>query len=118
MKKAFATVLFTAALIPVLTACGGYDYSAHISEARSDIFCAETEEFSVTLSCTAREYPYASDGIVCPASKVAEISLTPKERATGGYEIYVCGEKEWGGETSFRNTHGDYFYSQSVEAFP
>lgn len=118
MKKAYATIVLTAALLPLLTACGGYDYSAHVSEARTDVFCAETEEFTVSLSCTAREYPYASDGIACPTTKVAEISLIPKERAEGGYEVYVRGDKEWGGETSFRNTHGDYFYSQGVEAFP
>ncbi|MDE5896469.1 MAG: hypothetical protein K2H43_01500 [Clostridia bacterium] len=118
MKKVFFSLIVLGALLPALTACGGYDYTAHISEAREDIFCAETEEFSLTLFCTSREYPYASDGVACPVSKIAEISLQPKERELGGYEIYVVGEKEWGGETSFRNTHGDYYYSQGVEAFP
>ena len=70
MKKSCLSLVLLGALLPALTACGGYDYTDHISEAREDIFCAETEE------------------------------------------------KDWGGETSFRNTRGDYFYSQTVEAFP
>ena len=118
MKKSCLSLVLLGALLPALTACGGYDYTDHISEAREDIFCAETEDFTVTLNCTSREYPYASDGIACPTGKIAEISLIPKERAAGGYEVYVKGEKDWGGETSFRNTRGDYFYSQTVEALP
>ena len=113
MKKSCLSLVLLGALLPALTACGGYDYTDHISEAREDIFCAETEDFTVTLNCTSREYPYASDGIACPTGKIAEISLIPKERAAGGYEVYVKGEKDWGGETSFRNTRGDYFYSQT-----
>lgn len=118
MKKVFCILCALFAVLPMLTGCGGYDYSKHISEARYDLFTAETEEFSLTLSCVAREYPYLSDGIACPMTKTAELSLRPKERAAGGYELYVRGETEWGGDASFRNTHGDYFYSQGVEVFP
>ena len=117
MKKIFFSLILLSAMLPLLTGCGGYDYTQHISEARRDVFCAETEEFSVTLSCTEREYPYASDGVACPTSKVVEITLVSKTDARG-YEVYVAGEREYGGETSFRNTRGDYYYSQSVAEFP
>ncbi|MDE6676593.1 MAG: hypothetical protein K2K12_02635, partial [Clostridia bacterium] len=63
MKKSYASFMLILAMLPALTACGGYDYTAHISEAKSDLFCAETDEFYVTLACVEREYPYASDGI-------------------------------------------------------
>lgn len=111
--------LATLAALPALAACGkSYDYSAHISEARSDIFRAETEEFTVTLSCITREHPYAADGVVCPKSDVAEISLTPREGLYADFSVYVLGEHPWGGEAAFRNMCGDWFLSQSVDAFP
>lgn len=106
------------AVLPAFTACGSYDYTAHISEARNDLFCAETEEFSVTLSCVTREYPYVADGITCPQTNVVEISLVPVRAEICDYEVFVLGESVWGGETSFRSYAGDYFYSESVNAFP
>lgn len=118
MKKLFPSLLLTLTLLPALTACGGYDYTAHISEERGDLFCAETEEFSITLSCVKREHPYSADGIPCPPAMLVEISLVPASAELRDYEVYVSGESEWGGETSFRTYAGDYFYSQSVDAFP
>ncbi len=118
MKKSVFSFLIILAMLPALTACGGYDYSKHVSEAKSDLFCAETEEFTVTLSCVTREYPYVADGIACPQSNVMEISLVPVRAEICDYEVYVVGESTWGGETSFRSYAGDFFYSESVEKFP
>ena len=105
-------------MLPALTACGGYDYSAHISEAKSDLFCAEPDEFTVTVSCVSREYPYVADGITCPMNSVMEVSLVPAKSQICDYEVYLLGETTWGGETSFRTYAGDYFYSESVRKFP
>lgn len=118
MRKAQFSVVLLLAVLPAFTACGSYDYTAHISEARSDLFCAETEEFSVTLSCVTREYPYVSDGITCPQTNVVEVSLVPARAAICDYEIYVLGDGVLGGEASFRSYAGDFFYSESVAAFP
>ncbi len=109
-------------LLPALAACGGgYDYAAHLSEVRSDIFCAETEEFSVTLNCVLREYPYAADGVASPMQRLVEISVSPAENTAEEYGVYVLGEHGealLGGEASFRNFAGDWYFSQSVENFP
>lgn len=119
MKKLFLPLITLIAFLPALSACGKYDYSAHVSEARSDLFLAETEEFTLTLSCVSREKPYIADGVTCTKSDLVEITLTGSADADeNGYSVYVLGEKEWGGEMSYRNTRGDYFYSQSVTAFP
>ncbi|MBR7186726.1 MAG: hypothetical protein IKD43_04505 [Clostridia bacterium] len=117
MKKTF---FLSGLLVPVLllSACtGGYDYAKHLSEVKRDIFCAATEEFTVTLSCISREHPYASDGITCPMTDLTEIVLCPKDSAAN-YSVYVMGEQEWGGEMSFRSAQNDWFYSQSVGDFP
>lgn len=118
MRKAFPSVLLLLAILPAITACGSYDYTEHVSEAKSDLFCAETEEFSVTLACVTREYPYASDGVTCPQTSLMEISLVPARAQLFDYEVYVLGDSVWGGETSFRTYAGDFFYSESVSAFP
>ena len=119
MKKRYCAFLLLIGVLPALAACGKKtDYSGYISEARYDIFRAETEEFAVTLSCISREYPYASDGIPCPMTNVVEISLIPSAAEIADYSVYVAGDTEWGGEASFRNAYGDWFYSQSVSAFP
>ncbi len=119
MKRKFFCVLLTAALAFALVGCGkGYDYTAHISELRSDLFKAETDEFSITLACVSREYPYAADGIACPRTDVVEVSLVPAVRQET-YEVYFATETgEQGGEAAFRNAYGDYFFSESVTAFP
>lgn len=118
MKKPISAFLLILSMLPALTACGGYDYSAHISEAKSDLFCAETDEFTVTVSCVSREYPYVADGITCPMNSVMEVSLVPAKPQICDYEVYLLGETTWGGETSFRTYAGDYFYSESVRKFP
>lgn len=119
MKRRFFAVLLVSLLLPALAACGKhYDYTKHLSEVKSDLFLAETEEFSVTVCCISREYPYASDGIACPRSELIEISLVSR-RGDGDYSVYlVDGDRTLGGDAAFRNVRGDYYYSQGVEEFP
>lgn len=120
MKKHILPLLLLLSLPLCLVGCGkSYDYTAHISELRSDIFKAKTDEFTITLSCISREYPYAADGIACPRTDVVEISLVPAQKGDEDYTVYFKTENgEQGGETSFRNACADYFYSESVSAFP
>lgn len=118
MKKAFASLLALFALLPALTACGKTDYTQYISELRSDIFRAETEEFVVTLSCISREYPYVNDGIPSPRTDVVEIVVESTDGIDRNYSVFLLENDGWGGEMSFRNVLGNYFYSRSVEQFP
>lgn len=119
MKKHSLSLLLLAALLPCLAACAKTDYASRLSEVRSDIFCAQTEAFSLTLTCTAREYPYADDGIPCPMTNLAEIVIEPERAPVGTVEVYVRAEDgEWGGEASYRAVYGDYCYSQGLETFP
>lgn len=91
-----------------------YDYAKHLSEIKRDVFLAETEGFSLTLSCIEREHPYASDGVTCPMTKLVEIAVT----ADGGSALTVSVDGGFGGEMSYRSVENDWFYSESVKTFP
>lgn len=122
MKKRLSVILLSIMLIIfsffVLSACGKYDYYVHVTDERSDLFCAETEEFFLTVSCVYREHPFLADGAVSPRAKTVEAVLTEKTPSGGEYEIYFLDDVSRGGEMSFRNVSGDYFYSRGVEEFP
>lgn len=110
---AATAVLLTAA------ACAPYDYSDRLSEVRSDLFIAETEDFTLTLACVEREYPYADDGIPCPMTKSVQITLAPAGTPADEVTISVGeGAAQWGGDASFRTAYGDFYLSQGVDAFP
>ena len=115
MKK-FTSIILLAGLVPLLGACKqSPDYFSYVSELRSDLFVASEEEFSVTVACISREYPYLNDGIKSNMSDLIEITL---EGEADEYSVYILGEEHLGGEMSFRNTRGDFYFSQGVKTFP
>ena len=102
--------------MPLLSACQrGPDYFSYVSELRSDLFVASEEEFSLTVACISREHPYINDGVKAPMTSVVEITLEGK---ADEYSVYILGDEAMGGEMSFRNTRGDFYYSQGVKSFP
>ena len=115
MKKVPALILLMG-LLPLIAACKqSPDYFTYVSELRSDLFVASEEEFSLTVACISREYPYINDGVKATMTDVVEITL---EGDALEYSVYIIGEEHMGGEMSFRNTRGDFYYSQGVKSFP
>jgi len=118
MKKLILPAILLALLLPVATGCEKtVDYTSRISEIKSDLFLADTEEFSLTLSCVSREYPYNADGIPAPRTDIVEIVLKDKQDEDK-YEIYLSENRSVGGEMSYRSVKDDFYFSQGTEAFP
>ena len=119
-KRTVSVFLFLAALsaVFVLTACGETDYYSFVSDERSDLFCAQTEDFSVVVSCVDREHPFLTDGVASTRAKTIEIVLTETQPTGAEYEVYILEDVPRGGEMSFRNVSADYYYSRGVEKFP
>ena len=105
--------------LPLFSGCKGEDYKKYLSEVTSDVFAVETEDYSLTLSCIAREVPYVSDGVACPMQNVVEIVLKPQETdSAASYCVVLEGMPALSGELSYRTAKGDWFLSGSVENFP
>ena len=96
MKKLPIALLVPLFALAALTGCGGEDYAEHISDVRSDCFLAETEDFSLTVSCISREVPYAADGVACTRSDLIEIVLKPaadRESENASYSVTLQDRK-------------------------
>lgn len=118
MKKFLVVVLTCLMPLLLLTGCGGYDYFEHVSDEKSDLFLAETDEFTLTVSCCTRENPYLLDGVACTKSKLVDAVLAERQPTGAEYEIYFLEDVPKGGDMSFRSVTGDYSYTRSVEEFP
>lgn len=118
MKRLILFLVLLLSLPLTLAGCNRIDYYDYVSDERSDLFCAETETFSILISCVFRERPFLTDGVVSAKSKSVEAVLTEKEPSGKEYEIYFLEDVPRGGEMSFRSVSGDYAYSRGVEEFP
>lgn len=118
MKKFFGSLFSVILLLPLLTSCGKYDYFAHVSDLRSDIFFAETDLYSLSVYCVERESPFLCDGVASPRVRTVEVILVEKERTGAEFEVYFLSQKDLGGDMSFRSVSGDFYYSKSVLEFP
>ncbi len=91
------------------------DYMDYVSELRSNIFLAKTEDFSLRIYAVRKEYPYASDGIPQESSTRLEAYLV----APNGVEVCVFNVtvdgKEYGGEMSFDNVKTEYYFSCTLD---
>jgi len=100
-------------------ACQKTDYTQYVSDLKSEIFSAETDDYRISIACLRRETPYLADGYVSPQSMLMEIVLVPSVLGGSYSATAAIGEgKEIGGDMSLRLVTGDYYYSCGVDAFP
>lgn len=118
MKKALICFLLPIVMLFSLVGCKQVGYESRISDKRHDLFVAESDEFSLTLSCISRETPYALDGVCGEISDLIEVALVPKGSSADEYSITILSENNLGGTMSYRSAKGDYFFSHGVESFP
>ncbi len=114
MKKLFiAAAAITAAIIP-FSACGAsVDYTAYISEKRSEIYLYKDDNLSLSVYCVSREQPYNADGICGDMCDLVEISVklspTPEN-----VEITLG---DIGGEMNYEAVDGKFTFSYTAEPF-
>jgi len=118
MKKSIFCLILPILFLFGMTGCKKSGYEEQLSDVRSDLFLAETEEFSLSLACISRETPYLTDGVAAEMSNLIEIVLQENGVHSEQYSVYLLGDKTTGGEMSYRSVQGDYYYSHGVDEFP
>ena len=116
MKKfsaIFVSILSVILTVVLLGACAqNEDYTALVSEYRSDIYYAEQDGCTIWAGFSEREYPYAADGVVSDKTKIFEIRATMPDNTKTYLISFECGSKKYGGEMSI--TTKNNIFSLSV----
>ena len=114
-KKLLRIFLYPIALLFCLIFLGScnkkIEYFDYVSELRSNIFLAKTEEFSLRIHATMKESPYSTDGIPRECfSRMEAYLLAPEGDKTVRLSLQIDGQTQ-GGEMSYDNVKGEYYYA-------
>lgn len=98
--------------LPFFSSCKTeIDYFDYVSELRSNIFLAKTEEFDLKIYATKKESPYAADGVPRECfSRLEAYLVAPEGDKTVCLEM-VIEENTQGGEMSYDNIKSEYYYA-------
>ncbi len=86
------------------------DYFDYVSELRSNIFLAETEEFTLKVYAVEKESPYAADGIKQETSPRFEARLLAPSGERNVTLSFTVGTQSYGGDMAFDNVRQEYYY--------
>ncbi len=122
-KKAFLQVktllclaLFALFLLPFSACKNKVDYFDYVSELRSNIFLAQTEEFRLRIYSVTKENPYLPDGIKKELSVRTEIYFLPRSGDKNCDISFVANGKTLGGEMSYDNVKQEYYFSCGLDS--
>ncbi len=91
------------------------DYFDYVSELRSNVLLAKNETFSLRLYAVAKESPYAADGVARPVQHRFEAYLLPPDGTKTTSIGFSIDGKEYGGEMSYDNVKGEYFFACNLD---
>ena len=109
-------LLLSLLLLAVFAGCKKeFDYTPYISELRSNVLLAKTENFTLRTYAVYKENPYLPDGIPREGNTRVERYLTaPDGKET--YHIYFTFDgREFGGEMSYDSVKAEYFFSCTLD---
>ena len=110
-KKKILCLLLAALCVFLLVGCKKQvHYFEYVSENRSNIFLAETDELSLRIYAVEKETPYAADGIPREISARTEVYLTAPDGSKEYDLSFTANGKEYGGDMSFDNVKTEYYY--------
>lgn len=113
-RKGFLIVF--ALLLLLLTGCASkLDYTAYISELRSNILLAEADGFSLRIYAVEKEIPYIPDGIPREKTTRLEAYLHTPEGNQNCQLFFRFDDREFHGEMSYDNVKAEYFFSCTLD---
>ncbi len=111
-------LLFLLLALPLLFFVGckeQVNYFDYVSELRSNIFLAKTEEYSLKIFAVRKETPYVADGIPQSGSSRIEVYFLPPEGDRITNITLRIGKETVGGEMSYDNVKCEYYYSRTMD---
>ena len=115
LLKSFLLLLALLA-VAVLSGCKkDFNYLPYVSELRSNILLAQTEDFSLRIYAVTKESPYIPDGIPHECNTRIEAYLTAPEGKDACHFYFTFDEREYGGEMSYDNVKAEYFYACALD---
>ena len=114
MKKTFLFVLLSLCLCCFLLGCNNDGYESRITDLRTDIFIAESDDFTLTAYMGRRETPFSADGMVGNVQNVMLIKLQTAVIAARQVMIDYDGKQYVADFTTHPTSH----HLSAVIAFP
>lgn len=115
MRKFLSTIALCSLFLPcVFSGCNKeMDYTAYISEKRTNIYMYSNDGIDISVHCVQREQPYAADGYCGEMCPLAEIYVQFTSNPDG---VYIS-VGEYYGEMSYEAVNDRYCISFTAEAF-
>lgn len=112
----FLFPLFLLSCIFLFPSCNKtVEYFDYVSELRSNIFLAKTETFDLRIYATVKESPYSPDGVPRECfSRLEAYLLSPEGNKSVCLSMQIDGQTQ-GGEMSYDNVKGEYYYACSLD---
>lgn len=98
-------------LVAVFGCAKEIDFTAYISEKRTDIYVYSDDETQITAYCSQKEQPYVADGILGEPCQIVEFFV----KFTKPHEEVTISVGDLGGEMSYRSVDNDFYLSLSAE---
>ena len=91
------------------------DYLPYVSELRSNILLAHTDNFSLRVYSVTKENPYIPDGIPHECNTRVEVYLTAPDGKENYAVYFTVDGQEYGGDMSYDNVKAEYFFSCTLD---
>lgn len=101
--------------MPIIRSAKALDYFDYVSELRSNILIAETENYTLRAYAVEKEYPYTPDGIRRDVTKRAEIYFVAPSGEKNCSVSFCADGNTYGGEAAYDNVKAEYFFSVSAD---
>ena len=110
--RAVFFVLLLACLCSTLFACKKeINYFGYVSELRSNVFLATSDEFSLRIYSVRKESPYSADGVPREINVRTEIWLVAPSGEKECHLAFTINDKPYSGEMSYDNVKAEYYLS-------
>lgn len=113
-----AALFSTLCLVFPVSACSkqkSTDYFSYVSECRSNILLAQTDDFSLRIYATTKEYPYAADGVPHDTTTRTELYLIAPSGDKDCRFSFTVGDETYTGDMAFDNVKAEYYYSCTLD---